>query len=62
MSKVISDGETRIGAYNLPKRKKPCLCIEKGNVLTVYGTFINTKAAEKFMDELAVFIVKGGAV
>lgn len=36
------DGSVKIGAYRFPDRKKPCLCVEKGNTCTVYGSFIDT--------------------
>ena len=64
MAKVITDGETKIGAYRLPIRKKPCLCVEQGNKIIVYGTFINKESAEDFMERLADFVgaEKGGAV
>lgn len=62
MAKVITNGETKIGAYRLPKRKKICLCVEQGNKIIVYGTFINKESAEDFMERLADFVgaEKGG--
>ena len=34
MAKVITyDGNIKIGAYMMPNRKKPCLCVEKTAVL-----------------------------
>lgn len=56
MPRVVTDGFVKIGAYKIPERKKPCLCVEKGNQLTVYGTFSNVAAAENFMNELGRFI------
>lgn len=46
------DGSVKIGAYRFPDRKKPCLCVEKGNSFTVYGSFIDTDRANEFMNEL----------
>ena len=62
MARVITDGTTKIGAYKLPIRKKPCLCVEQGNKIIVYGTFIDKEQAEKFMDRLADLVgaEKGG--
>lgn len=32
MPRVLTvDGSVKIGAYRFPDRKKPCLCVEKGN-------------------------------
>ena len=53
MIKGITDGKTKIGAYRLSIRKKPCLCVEQGNNIIVYGTFIDEKAAKDFIDRLA---------
>lgn len=37
MPRVLAvDGSVKIGAYRFPDRKKPYLCVEKGNVCTVY--------------------------
>lgn len=57
MAKVITyGGDTKIGAYKFPDRKKVCLCIEKGNEITIYGTFNSEYSANNFMDELGKFI------
>lgn len=57
MPKVLTyDGSVKIGAYKFPDRKKPCLCITRGNECVVYGTFNNDKSANDFMNELADFI------
>lgn len=53
MPKVITDGTTKIGAFMLPDRKMPCLCVEKGNTCYVFGHFIDKERANEFMDELA---------
>lgn len=53
MPKVLTNGKTSIGAYTFPDRKKPCICVEKGNEISVYGSFHNAKEAELFMNELA---------
>lgn len=50
MSRVLTvDGSVKIGAYRFPDRKKPCLCVEKGNACTVYGSFIDLDRANEFM-------------
>ena len=57
MAKVITyGGDTKIGAYKFADRKKVCLCIEKGNEITIYGTFNSEYSANNFMDELGKFI------
>ena len=50
------DGKTSVGAFKFPDRKKPCLCVRKGNEITVYGTFTNDEVAYDFMTELAKFL------
>lgn len=52
MPRVLTDGKTSIGAYKFPDRKKPMLCIEKGNQIVVYGSFHNDEQAKDFMNEL----------
>lgn len=47
---------TRIGVWRFPDRKRPCLCIEKGNEVTIYGTFTSENAARLFMKELGEFL------
>ena len=55
--KVITNSEdTKIGVYMFRDRKKPCICVQKGNQIAIYGTFNNIKAADNFMNELAEFI------
>lgn len=39
----------KIGAYLFPDRKRPCLGVQRGNQLVVYGTFNSTEAADRFM-------------
>ena len=57
MSKVLTvDGSVKIGAYFFADRKKPSLCVEKGNTCTVYGSFIDLDRANEFMNELAAFV------
>lgn len=46
MPRVLTvDGSVKIGAYRFPDRKKPCLCVVKGNECTVYGSFIDVDRA-----------------
>lgn len=57
MSRVLTvDGSVKIGVYRFPDRKKPCLCVEKGNVCTVYGFFSDLEKANEFMNELAALV------
>ena len=57
MPRVLTvDGSVKIGVYQFPDRKKPCLCVEKGNTCTVYGSFIDTNRANDFMNELAALV------
>ena len=46
----------KIGAYLFPDRKKPCLGVQQGNEITVYGTFTSIEAADRFMVELAKLV------
>jgi hypothetical protein len=57
MPRVLTvDGSVKIGAYRFPDRKKPCLCVEKGNTCVVYGSFIDLDCANEFMNELAALV------
>lgn len=50
---LTTSGGYKIGSYHFQDRKKPCLCIVKGNTCVVYGTFNNDMAADNFMRILA---------
>ena len=52
MPKVLTNGEISIGAYQFSDRKRPSLCIQKGNKVDVYGSFHNKEQANEFMNEL----------
>ena len=52
MPKVLTDGKVKIGAYKFHDRKKPCLCIEDGNKITIYGYFNSVEGAEEFVEKL----------
>lgn len=56
MAKKLTDGKISIGAYMFPDRKKPCICVEEGNHITVYGHFNTIDGAEKFMDILGKMV------
>ena len=57
MSRVSTvDGSVKIGVYRFHDRKKPCLCVEKGNICTVYGFFSDLERANEFMNELAALV------
>lgn len=49
---MADEGKVRIGAMQLPNRKKICLCVIKENITEVYGYFISEEKADEFMDEL----------
>lgn len=53
---VLTDGKTKIGAYKFRDRKNPCLCIEEGNEIVVYGTFKDKERADEFMNRIAQFV------
>ena len=53
---LTADGSVKIGAYFFADRKKPSLCVEKGNTCTVYGSFIDIDRAKEFMNELAALV------
>lgn len=52
MPRILTNGKISIGAYQFPDRKRPSLCIEKGNEILVYGSFHNQEQASEFMNEL----------
>jgi hypothetical protein len=57
MPRVLTyDGNKFIGAYKFPDRKKPCLCIQEGANIVVYGTFNTDKGATEFMNKLGEFV------
>lgn len=58
MPKVLKcDGkDISIGAYRFSDRKKPALCVQKGNQIVVYGHFIDAARADAFMDELGKLV------
>ena len=65
MARKLTDGKISIGAYMFPDRKKPCLCIEEGNKIVVYGHFNTVEGADEFVNKLgemvgAVFVKGDG--
>lgn len=52
MHNVITDGKTKVGAYNIPDRKRIALCIEEENAIVICGYFTKPKYAEFFMKKL----------
>ena len=54
MSTGIMNTKTgdRIGVYQFKDRKKPRLCVVKGNAIVSYAVFNSTEAADEFMKEL----------
>lgn len=56
ISKRTGDRKLTIGVSDMPYRKKLCLVVEEGNMLTKYATFNNEEAAYQFMDLFADFM------
>lgn len=56
MANALTNRKIKIGAYNFPNRKKPCLCIEEGNRIIVYGHFNSSEDAEEFMKKFGDLI------
>lgn len=56
MLRVLTDGKVKIGAYKFSDRKKPCLCIEEGNKIVVYGHFNSFECAEEFMKKFSELV------
>lgn len=56
MANVLTNRKIKIGAYNFPNRKNPCLCIEEGNKIIVYGHFNSSECAEEFMKKFSELI------
>lgn len=56
MAKKLTDGKISIGAYMFPDRKKPCLCVQEGSKIVVYGHFNTVEGADKFIDILGKMV------
>lgn len=56
MPRILTNGKIKIGAYRFSDRKRPALCVEEGNRITVYGYFSSFEGADKFMDKLAELV------
>lgn len=56
MAKKLTNGKISVGAYMFPDRKKPCLCVEEGNQITVYGHFNTIDGANEFIDILGKMV------
>ena len=54
--KQIGNNEISIGIAHLPQRTKPCLVVQRGNVMTKYASFNNDYSAQEFMNIFAGFI------
>lgn len=50
------DKDTTISAEHFPDRKRPALCVTKGNTMTVYGYFNDDVSAKMFMVELGELV------
>lgn len=53
---LVNSRGTKIGAYHFPDKKRPALCVEKGNTVVVYGYFKDDNTAMDFMHELAIAV------
>lgn len=47
--RALTDGKTKIGAQLFPDRKRPAICVQKGNKIKIYGYFQNVEAAQEFI-------------
>lgn len=56
MPRVLTDGKIKIGAFKFPDRKKPCLCIQEGAKVVVYGYFYSDFSADNFMNKLGELV------
>ena len=56
MAIVLTNGSINAGAYLLPGRKRPSLCVEQNGVIRVYGSFSNIDDANEFMDRLGELV------
>ena len=56
MPRALTDGKVKIGAYKIIDREKPCLCIEEGNRIVIYGHFNTFEGAEEFMKKLGELV------
>jgi hypothetical protein len=54
--KVLKKGNTEIGAFDFPDRRKPMLGIRIGNEVICYGSFRSKESADDFMEELAELV------
>lgn len=54
--RTLTDGKTIIGAELFPDRKRPAICVQKGNEIKIYGYFQNIETAQEFMHELAILV------
>ncbi len=50
------DKDITISAEKFPDKKRPAICITKGNFCTVYGYFKNEIEADLFIEELGILI------
>ena len=50
------DKDITVSAEKFPDRKRPAICITKGNFITVYGYFSNDIDADLFIKELAKLV------
>lgn len=51
-----NDKSVKIGVYDFVFRKKPALCVQKGNEIFVCATFSSEEQANFFMSELSKMV------
>lgn len=56
MHNVITDGKTKVGAYNIPDRKRIALCVEEENEIVICGYFTKPLYADYFMTKLSELV------
>lgn len=54
--KVITNGQTEIGAYMLPDSETPVIGVRRGNDLSVFGHFKSEQYADNFMEVLIAML------
>lgn len=62
MTKVLTNGKIKIGAYRFSDRKRIAICVEEGSRIDICRYFTSEDNANFLMDKLGelVGIVEGG--
>lgn len=56
MPRVLTDGKISIGAFMLPDRKRPAICVQENGTIKVYGYFTTKEGATEFVNRLGEFV------